>query len=150
MGENDWYFVLWLCPRCSRESSDFDVDLLLVWGGLFLTCYCFRYPANRGRDGVGGWRQWLGLWLPRQQTLWHLAGVQVWCGGGGGSRFALKGWIFLFLTSLFLATDGTCGPISWVVGVIVAVALLVVCFCSFAGFCCVRHVRRRRGLLDDY
>ena len=46
--------------------------------------------AAEEKDGVGRRRQWLGLWLPRQQTLWHLAGVQVWCGGGGGSRFVLK------------------------------------------------------------
>ena len=57
----------------------------------------------------------------------------------------------LIFNFLILATDGTCGPTSWIVGVIVAAALLVVCFCCFGGFCCVRRVARiRRGLLDDY
>ena len=57
----------------------------------------------------------------------------------------------LIFNFLILATDGTCGPTSWIVGVIVAAALLVVCFCCFGSFCCVRRVvRNRRGLLDDY
>ena len=148
MGENDWYFILWLGPRCSRESSDFDVDLLLVWGGLFLTCCCFRYPAKRKR-----WCWKMAAVVGALAT--SPADIVASCWSASlvwrrwGQQVCIKSWIFLFLTSLFLATDGTCGPISWLVGVIVAVAILVVCFCSFAVFCCARHVRRRRGLLDD-
>ena len=57
----------------------------------------------------------------------------------------------LIFNFLILATDGTCGPTSWIVGVIVSVALLVVCFCCVGSYCCERRVvRKRRGLLDDY
>ena len=48
-------------PRCLGDSSDFDVDLLLVLGGLFLTCYCFRHLQKEkgmgledGGSGLGG------------------------------------------------------------------------------------------------
>ena len=67
-----------------------------------------------------------------------------------GAAGLLKRLSVLILIFLILATDGSCGLPGWIVGVIVFVAVLVGCFCSFVVFCCARHVRRRkRGLLDD-
>ena len=87
--------------------------------------------------------------LPGHEALWPFAAVPHWPRGGGGGRFVKKVKCSYF-NFLILATDGSCGLSGWIVGVIVFVAVLVVCVCSFVVFCCARHVRRRkRGLLDD-